>query len=237
MKKLYLKEIDSTNRYLKSNYETLEDMTWLHSDIQTHGKGTKDRIWFGNHESLMCSVLLKEKLDIDTIHLIPLLAAQVLHKVLSTYNQHILIKWPNDLLILDKKLSGVLVESIILNNQVLALVVGFGINLNQQCFDDNLKDIATSLKLHTSINYDKKVIFNQLIEQFEKDYLVFRNDSQQTIDYCNRYHALNHQMICFMDDNQKKEAQVIKIHHDGTLLVLMDKKEIALSNKDISIIK
>ncbi|PKK92536.1 MAG: hypothetical protein CVV61_09225, partial [Tenericutes bacterium HGW-Tenericutes-6] len=86
MKKLYVKEIDSTNRYLKSHYDILDHMTWLSTDYQLKGKGTKDRLWFGNEDSLMCSLLLKEDIKKDTVHLIPLLSAQVLHKVLSKYS-------------------------------------------------------------------------------------------------------------------------------------------------------
>ncbi|PKK94370.1 MAG: hypothetical protein CVV60_06780 [Tenericutes bacterium HGW-Tenericutes-5] len=136
-----------------------------------------------------------------------------------------------------KKLSGILVESVILSHEVLALVIGFGININQQVFHDDLKDAATSLTLSTSKTYDKDVIYDALIDQFEKDYLAFKKDYKLTIDYCNKYHVLNGKKISYSDHHELKIAKVIKIQDDGTLLVIGDQQEIALSNKDISIVK
>ena len=74
---------------------------------------------------------------------------------LSRYQEDIKIKWPNDIYLDNQKIAGILTESIIEANNVLAVIIGFGINLNQKEFILDLKDSAT-LYLHTNQIYDKK---------------------------------------------------------------------------------
>jgi BirA family transcriptional regulator, biotin operon repressor / biotin---[acetyl-CoA-carboxylase] ligase len=95
------KTIDSTNSYIKREYKNINHFTWVISDEQTKGKGRLDNTWTGSKDSLMCSILLKEDINLSKINLYPLIAAQSLHKVLSTYHKDIKIKWPNDLYIHD----------------------------------------------------------------------------------------------------------------------------------------
>jgi BirA family transcriptional regulator, biotin operon repressor / biotin---[acetyl-CoA-carboxylase] ligase len=192
---IHLESVDSTNTYLKKNYQKIDHHTWLSADVQTAGKGRVSKTWFGNNDSLMCSLLLKTNLAYDQINLLPLLAAKSVHQVLSKYDLDIKIKWPNDLLIHNKKIAGILVESIIEDNQVSAIIIGFGVNINHQSFIPEIKDIATSLFLKTNQVYDKKIIYQELIKQFEMDYQTYQKNSQFVIDYCNHHHALKNQTI------------------------------------------
>src|SRR5690554_1474829 len=101
MKKITFNTIDSTNSYLKRNYQSFDHLTWVISDHQTNGKGRFSNQWFSSNDSLLCSVLLKDDMDINIIKRTPLLAAKSLHKTLLKYHNDVLIKWPNDLYLND----------------------------------------------------------------------------------------------------------------------------------------
>ncbi|MCD4827099.1 MAG: biotin--[acetyl-CoA-carboxylase] ligase [Acholeplasmataceae bacterium] len=191
MKTIHLESIDSTNSYLKRNYKELSNFTWVTSEIQTHGKGRMNKTWIGSKDALMCSTIINHEITTSNLSLYPLLAAVSLHKVLSKYINHLMIKWPNDIYLKDKKLAGILCESIIEANQVHALIIGFGVNLNQKSFNDELKDIATSLYQYTNQTYDKELILNNLKNQLTIDLNAYIQNPLNTIDYCNNYHYLN----------------------------------------------
>jgi BirA family transcriptional regulator, biotin operon repressor / biotin---[acetyl-CoA-carboxylase] ligase len=237
MKKIYFESLDSTNTYLKKNYANLDHMTWVSTDYQTNGKGRTHKNWYGDRYSLMCSLLLKTDIDLKDIIKLPLLAAMSLHKVLSKYHSTIKIKWPNDLLINHLKLSGILVESVIESKKPLAIIIGFGVNINQQVFNENIKDIATSLYLETNQTYDKTTIFNQLINQFDKDYHAFKLDQKIVIEYCNLHLAFKDHMISFIDQQDMIKAKIIKIDHNGHLLVKTKTKTMSLYSGEVTILK
>ena len=237
MKKIFLETIDSTNIYLKSNYQRLDHLTWVSARYQTMGKGTKKRVWFGNEDSLMCSVLIKSHIDFKDIKLIPLLAVKSLHTVLSNHLKGIMIKWPNDLFVNDKKISGILVESIIEDKHIHALVIGFGVNINQNDFPDEIKSIATSLKLESKQHYVKDEIYHDLIHQFKEDFDHFKDNDIDVIEYSNQYSALKDKSVSWMRDDKLMTGKEVKIDDDGALLVNLHDEIIFMTSDEITIIK
>ena len=198
MKHIHYKTIDSTHNYLSTHYQDFDQMTLISTDHQTSGIGRLDRQWYGDQDSIMCSLLLKDHLDEMKISLIPLCAAMSVHQVLSSYHQDIMIKWPNDLWIHGLKLSGILVKSMIESQKVLAVIVSFGININQETFPGDIKDIATSLKRETNLTHEKNTIMRHIISQFLRDLELLKSDSSYVIDYCNTYSALAGHVVTFL---------------------------------------
>jgi BirA family biotin operon repressor/biotin-[acetyl-CoA-carboxylase] ligase len=237
MKHIHFETIDSTNDYLSNHYNELEDMTVVSTDYQTHGKGRLSRIWYGNEKSIMCSVLLKEHLNDIPINILPLLVAKSVHQVLSKYHNNIKIKWPNDLLINGLKLSGILIKSIIEGNLVIALIIGFGININQLEFDEEIKEIATSLYLQTNKIYDKEVILEELIKQLESDLKSIKKNPQNIIVYCNNFSAINNKKISFVQNNQTLTGIAERINEDGHLVVKTGNQVIQINSSEITLLK
>jgi len=236
MKHLHFETIDSTNDYLSNNYTELEDMTVVTTDYQTHGKGRLSRTWYGDEKSIMCSVLLKKNLNNIPLNILPLLVAKSLHQVLSKYHNNIKIKWPNDLLINGLKLSGILIKSIFEGNQVLAIIIGFGININQTEFDEEIKEIATSLYLEKKKYYDKDLILEKLLKQLESDLRNAKENRQNIIDYCNAFSAINNKEISFIHKKQTYNGMTEGIDIDGRLVVRTTKEMFALNNTEIFLI-
>lgn len=139
----YIEETDTTMsdaRILADRGEP--DGTVIFSSVQNSGRGrVPGRIWeSSSHKSLLCTVFFRRK--IDALPLKAGLAVARTYARLLPVNKEISIKWPNDVLFLEKKLAGVLCES-----DGSTLFVGAGLNISQKSFPAHLENHATSLVL------------------------------------------------------------------------------------------
>lgn len=159
-------EIDSTNLYIKNNWKELSNFTFVTSSYQSNGKGRENRTWESSKgENLLFSLLIKKEDILANFESISLGSAYVVALYLESLGlDNVTIKWPNDVLINDKKICGILLEGEIPNYVVL----GIGLNVNQIDFPNNLRRPATSIKseLNKDIDIDeiKKVLFPKLID-------------------------------------------------------------------------
>ena len=125
MNYIHFESIDSTNDYILKNIKYLKDKTVVFSDIQTKGKGRNNRIWYSpkyeNKYNLYVSILLlpdfKEK-NIKLLQNLPHYNAVILHRVFLEYGVRTKIKWPNDILFENKKIAGILCESVIIGDKI-----------------------------------------------------------------------------------------------------------------------
>src|SRR5262249_1119547 len=138
----------STNDYLKAQTDAPE-FTCVVAAAQTAGRGRRARTWVSPPgEGLYLSVLLCPAAT-ENLSLLSLLAAVAVTETLAQYKVAGLdIKWPNDVLIAERKICGILVEGASSGANQSRIVVGIGVNLNQQDFPPELAESATSLALH-----------------------------------------------------------------------------------------
>ena len=135
--------IDSTNRYLLECAAAGEpEGVVAVADEQTAGRGRLDRSWVAPPgAALLVSVLLRPRLPIERLHLVTLaaaLAAIDAVKVLAGVDAR--LKWPNDVVVDDRKLAGILAES----DGAGAIVVGMGLNVRGDWFPPELAATATA---------------------------------------------------------------------------------------------
>ena len=194
--------IDSTNSYLLSlARDGAPEGTVVQADFQTAGRGRKERKWHSSAgKNLLFSILLKPELEIDYSKKIVLAAAIILAETIKQYLENhnlppvdISFKWPNDLLINGRKLSGILAESILRDKKIVAMVLGIGINLNEteDEMDPAIRDVAISLRQHVGQPIDREEFLTIFLRQFEKDYERFeRNFYHKVVDewksHCNQ---------------------------------------------------
>ncbi len=186
--------IDSTNSYLLSlARDGAPEGTVVQADFQTAGRGRKERKWVAAPgKNLLFSILLKPELEIDYSKKIVLAAAIILAETIRQYveNHHlepidISFKWPNDLMVKGRKLSGILAESILRDKKIVAMVLGIGINLNESAeeMDASIRDTAVSLYQLTGQPIDREEFLTIFLRQFEKDYERFeRNFYSQVVN-------------------------------------------------------
>ncbi|MDQ7082468.1 MAG: biotin--[acetyl-CoA-carboxylase] ligase [Aquificota bacterium] len=135
---VWLKETDSTQDLLKRG--DFPHGTVVVADVQKRGKGRKGRRWESQEGGLYFSFVLSAK-NFKEIMQIPLVAGLSVSEALDSFRLSTSLKWPNDVYLKGRKVSGVLVERT--GDKV---VVGIGVNVNQTEFPEGIKDTAVSLK-------------------------------------------------------------------------------------------
>lgn len=169
-KLIHLEEINSTNDYVKQNISDLDNLTAVYTDRQTNGRGRLDRKWVDTGEdNLYMTIVLK---PFNTPHPIYQNFTQYLSVILALvleeeYKLSPKIKWPNDVLVNDKKIAGILSEGSTKGNDFLGLALGIGVNLNTT--HEQLSKIdkpATSIMAETGQRIDKNVFIEKLLTKF-----------------------------------------------------------------------
>ena len=177
----YLKfdEIDSTNLYLKKNYDKLPNWTIVQANFQTAGRGRFSRTFeVDKGKGMIESILLKDDFAFDNHELLSILTGVALCKTLEKYGFDPMIKWPNDVLLNGKKVSGILLESVI-GEKMEALIIGIGVNINQDKFSEELNN-AISLKMisNKEFSVDKfSSEFNKIFSFMYENFMVTNEKS------------------------------------------------------------
>lgn len=145
-------EVPSTNDRLKSIYQErpLQHGSWVAARHQTSGRGQRGAGWYDvPGQSVLLSVLLKpESLVHEQVFSLNVTICLKLKQLLSPYGLPLSFKWPNDLVVGERKIGGILIENFWLGSRLQAVVVGLGLNVSEPDFPRNLPQ-ATSWLLET----------------------------------------------------------------------------------------
>ena len=179
-----LKEIDSTNSYLKDKSELLQrNGLVVIAEMQVSGRGRAGRKFtsvIGNNVTF--SVVLHPNLPLEEIQIFALLAGVAVARVLENYVKNIRLKWPNDVLVNEKKICGILLETInIPDHSFPVLIMGIGLN-TKGCpndYPEELQNIVTTIesemspisdissKTETAPALNNESIFQQLLLELD----------------------------------------------------------------------
>lgn len=230
MNVIHFDVIDSTNTYLKNHFWELPHLTVVTAKHQISGRGRMGKSFIDDSTQLLFSILLKE--NIEHIQLFPLFAAKVIHELLLNYSIDAEIKWPNDILVNEKKLCGILTESVYLK-RCEALIIGIGINVNTTVFPEEIKDIAISLKQLCSHDFSLENIFNEFIVTFEDKLSSFYSNPLSVVNYINQYSSLKDKYITYYTDGILQEGKVIEIAENGALHIISNQNHLYLNSGEI----
>ncbi len=171
MKIINLKEVDSTMNVVK-NYDF---NTLVVAEKQTLGRGKDERVWVSEKSNnIYMSILINannEKINYFNYSFLSAISILKTIEVLTNGNINLKVKWPNDVLINNKKFCGILLEK-----DGNKLIIGIGINVDY--YPENVLFNASSLKKER-INLEKSEIINKFVEIFEK----FSNKLQNTNNF------------------------------------------------------
>lgn len=185
--------LDSTNLYLKQNFDKYKNFDVILAEHQTNGYGRFKRDWVDlGSDNIFMSLCLKHDKFNDNLVSISQFTALILAKTFEKYSVKPNVKWPNDILIDSKKIAGILAESVIIKSQIKGIVLGIGINLNSSIEDLlQINQEATSLNLALGKLVDKNEFIEKFLDTFKKYYpillkdgfKVFKNDYLSYINY------------------------------------------------------
>lgn len=152
---------------------------------QVAGKGRMNRPWYSKAgKGIWMSLILRPEIAPYMAPQLTLLTATVLAEVLEQ-NADIQpqIKWPNDILINGKKTAGILTEMKAEQDQVLYVIIGVGININQTREDlpEELDDKATSLRIETGVESDLVPLIQKMLHKFEEKYSIYMKEGFQPV--------------------------------------------------------
>jgi BirA family transcriptional regulator, biotin operon repressor / biotin---[acetyl-CoA-carboxylase] ligase len=141
------------------------------ADEQTAGRGRGDHNWqSAAGQGLYVSVILRPSIAVEHMPLIPLAAGlAAAHAIGIATALEVDLRWPNDLLIGDRKVGGILVESKTEAGVPAFAVVGIGINVHQRSFDANLSTPATSLELELRRTLSRQALLISLLESLQHE--------------------------------------------------------------------
>lgn len=188
-------------------------MIWARK--QTDGRGRRGRVWLSDKGSLTFSMIWRFP-DYSLLGQLPVAVALWVAKALINYTKDVKVKWPNDLYINERKLAGILGESVVKAGSIW-VIMGIGININGQ---EPIEQNAVSLEQHTNKAYDlKSLLFGILssIDQGLDDYL--RGELDLNCELLTMGNFLGKQVL-ILAENQSFSGVAKRINEDGTLQVI-----------------
>ncbi len=227
-----LQEATSTNHEaMKLAQQGAPDGTVLVAETQTAGKGRLGRSWYSPPgDNLYCSVILRNQPADDLagwLSVIPLLSAvAVARAVQRVTDLKPLLKWPNDILVGDRKLGGLLCESSLSGPSTTFVVVGIGLNVNgsREGFPEDIREIATSIAAETGRQCDRASLLASILLELElySETLLTRPPETFLSEYARLCTTLGRRVRVSLSEGQTIEGLADSIAPDGSLRILRE---------------
>lgn len=205
--------------------------TVVMADAQSAGKGRRGRTWQSPAGSnLYFSLMLKPEFAPDKASMLTLVMALSVVQALNKQTKAAFdyqIKWPNDIVVNGRKLCGILTEMTIGNGAIESVVIGVGINVNQEHFDDEISDCATSLLLEKKRNGtqamipDRMELLKSVLEFFDANYEMFCENLN--LDFMKADYELSlanmNNRVKVLEPAGEYEGEALGINEQGELMV------------------
>ena len=220
-KVIHLDTVGSTNDYAKEIGNKVSGGTLIISEQQTKGKGRLGRVWKSKSgDGIWMSLIIKPKIEPYKTPFLTLVAGASVVKALSNLGVEASIKWPNDIIVHNKKICGILTELSAEMERVNYVVIGIGINIKTIDFPDEIKEKATSL-YKEGYKLSRVDIVRQFCIEFEKLYkgYILDGNKQDTLELCRKYSAIIGKQVYVIKNNKRELVKCIDINENGNLIV------------------
>ena len=237
---VHFHEIESTNEEAKRVAEKgYPEGTLIIAEKQIAGKGRMGRYWQSPSTGLWTSILLKPSIPPRDAPQLALLTAAALRTTLSEdFAIDAKIKWPNDLLVDNKKICGILTEMKGEMDRIDYIINGVGINVNQDLkdFPGGLESTAASLKMIKGREVDRLLLLQKYLETLEKFYLDFlENGFEKTRKICiENSHTIGNIVTIYSGDKEHT-GKAVDLGSDGALIVKVNDQEIPFYGGEVSL--
>jgi BirA family biotin operon repressor/biotin-[acetyl-CoA-carboxylase] ligase len=233
--KIILSDVDSTNNFAAKlvNEGIGRHGSVIMAENQSNGRGQQGAIWQSQPKSnLLFSIILCADpfLRMNPIY-INWYVSICLVDLLKAKNIKACIKWPNDILIGDKKLAGILIENKFQGSQLKQSIVGIGLNVNQTSFSFSR---VTSMTLQTNIEYSLEELLNEFLFTFrENEGLLKVNDISDLKErYLSLLFGLDQDRV-FQNKKGEFKGRIKGIDDTGRLLIEYKGEQQAFRNKEV----
>ena len=222
---IYFNQVDSTNTFamelMKQNMA--DDGTVIVAEFQGKGRGQRQNVWISEaFENLLFSVVLRPvtNFNADPFSLNKTIAVS-LHSTLKSFlpKSGVRIKWPNDILIDNRKVAGILIENNFIGQKLNFCIAGIGLNVNQKL--EHVEELnASSLAEKSGNTIDREQLLTSILETIERNYLLLQAGQKEAINKQFDEALLSFQESAeFNGQSGRFEATVIGCDADGRLLL------------------
>ncbi|MCM8780466.1 MAG: biotin--[acetyl-CoA-carboxylase] ligase [Candidatus Omnitrophica bacterium] len=197
--------------------------TLVLAETQTKGRGRLGRFWLSpKYKGIYLSLILRPKMQPNCIAMLTLLSAvSICEAIKDKLDLEPMIKWPNDIMIRNKKLGGILTELNAEADRINFVIIGIGLNINND--KKSLPESATSIKEQIHQHVNRITVLQELLRRLETNYLVFQKQGSYPIIKRWRQFSLTlGKRVKIISQKMHLEGQAVDIDVDGGLLLRKD---------------
>ncbi|MFH0855859.1 MAG: biotin--[acetyl-CoA-carboxylase] ligase [Candidatus Omnitrophota bacterium] len=197
--------------------------TLVLAESQTKGKGRLGRSWFSpKHKGLYMSLILRPDMLPTQAPILTLLAAvSICEAINNSTGVNTQIKWPNDILINNKKLCGILTQVIAETDRIDFLIISSGINVNND--KKSLINTATSLKEQKKEEVSRVNLLQEILRELEANYLVLeKKGAGPILEKWRQHNTTLGRRVKVYCQHKHIEGEALDIDTDGGLIIRKD---------------
>ncbi|MCM8791686.1 MAG: biotin--[acetyl-CoA-carboxylase] ligase [Candidatus Omnitrophica bacterium] len=193
------------------------------AESQTKARGRFQRSWLCyKYKGIYFSLILKPKIHPKSSAIFTFLSAVAVSEAINnSIGITVEVKWPNDIILDGKKLAGILTESESETELMHYIIIGIGINVNNN--PQQLIDTAVSLRQYKKESINRIELMRQILIELEKYYLLFKkNGSSFIIDRWRSFSGTLGRIVKIIQDNKTTVGMAVDVDDDGNLLLRKD---------------
>lgn len=241
-KLIVLDSIDSTNNYLSKfiNETIVLNGTVILAHNQTKGRGQRGNHWESEEgKNLTFSIYLKtDFLNLSQSFLLSMVVCNSIHELVARYTDKAKIKWPNDVLIDGKKISGILIENSLHQTSLNNSIIGIGLNVNQESFSK--KNPAISLIQFTNQALNKEEVLAEFCSIFDRNFLELEQGhflKAKNYYFSNLIGYRTELDYKWTNNNEAFKGEILSVEDNGLLKMLINRKNTkSIEMKEIKLI-
>lgn len=218
---IYLDEVDSTNLYAAELVKNRkENVCAVVASSQTKGSGRMGRVFHSPENVGLYMTYILSCENVKTLNLITSVAglavSRVIEKECGVFPQ---IKWPNDLMLSSKKVCGILTKLITENGKINFALIGIGINVlnDEKDFPDDIKNIATSLKIESGKIFDRKMLAEKIVASLDEAFIMKKLSEHEAVEELKKRSCVLNKKVFIK--SEMCEYFAVDISPDGGLVV------------------
>ncbi len=221
----WLDEVDSTNEELKRRLKAgnqLNNFDVITARYQKNGRGQRENFWESQHGMNLTFSMYFQPDGIgvqDAFFLNQVISVLIVDFLGSVGVNNALIKWPNDILVDEKKICGVLIENTVFKNEIVESIIGIGLNVNQQEFFLNPR--STSIVNETNEINVVELLLDDFLQYLTKSHYFLGRKTLVTDKYMRRFFGL-HQNRKFLVRGESFIGKISGVDSLGRLKILVN---------------
>ena len=211
--------LSSTNDYTKKHIDELKDWDIVVANAQVKGRGRYQRQWYSPKGGLWFSTIVSPDFMTEDYGLVPIITGISVIKALIKFGVNAGLKWPNDIILKNKKIGGILSE--LVKNRI---IIGIGINLNfkNELFNQELKKIATTIFSELDKRIPQEKLLKNIISEIQKNILLIKKERDKIKELWKKFDIFKGKEIEIISGNKAYKGKEYGIDEDGKLILNID---------------